>query len=86
LSCLQKKTRKILQVTDEVSIRACQYTGAVSIRPLKNGNIMMRQAGVSIYRKTHLSDAFKAISKECGFPESLETEVRGNINFQRLPM
>jgi hypothetical protein len=74
------------QTANSVSIRACQYTGAVSIQPLKNGNIMMRQAGVSIYRKTHLLDAFNAISKECDFPESLETEVRGNINFQRLPM
>lgn len=69
-----------------ISIRACGYTGAMKIQPLLNGNIMMRFAGVSIFRKTQLAQAFEMINKEARLPESLETEIRASKEFQQLPM
>lgn len=74
------------QTANSVSIRRCEYTGATIIQPLRGGNLMMRQAGVAIYRKTQLAQAFESIRRECVLPESLETEIRGHADFQRLPM
>lgn len=75
-----------LTAANSVSIRRCEYTGAMTIQPLQNGNLIMRQAGVSIYRKTQLAQAFESIRRECELPEALETEIRGHVDFQRLPM
>lgn len=74
------------QTADSISIRKCNYTGAMSIRPLKKGNITLHQVGVSIYKKTQLAKAFEMIRKEINLPEIFETEIRSNIEFQRLPM